>query len=83
MSGVAVAPASRRVLRVKVKPNARDARLLQQPDGSWLAHVKAAPVEGKANIALVALVAAHFGVPKSRVAIRSGASGRLKTIEIR
>ena len=83
MSGAAVASRPMQVLRVKVKPNARDARLTLQPDGSWLAHVKAAPVEGKANAALVALVAAHFGVPKARVAIRSGASGRLKTIEIR
>jgi len=52
-------------LRIKVKPGARKAALVHQPDGSWLASVEAPPVDGKAN-----------------VTIRSGASGRLKTVDI-
>ena len=69
-------------LRVKVKPNARHAALLEQADGSWTAAVHAPPVEGKANAELLALVAAHFGCPKSAVAIRSGANGRCKQVEV-
>lgn len=69
-------------LRVKVRPNARSERFEEQADGVWLAWVKAAPVDGKANAALEALVARHFGVPKSRVRIRSGAGGRMKLVEI-
>jgi uncharacterized protein (TIGR00251 family) len=69
-------------LRVQVKPNAREAGLEQRPDGTWLARVKAPPVDGKANAELIALLAAHFHVAKSRVSVKSGAGGRLKLITI-
>ena len=71
-----------RTLKVKVKPGSRREELTEQPDGSWLAHVKAPPVDGKANAALIALVAAHFGLRKAQVSIRSGASGRLKLVQL-
>jgi uncharacterized protein (TIGR00251 family) len=69
-------------LQVKVKPNARESRLEQLPDGSWLASLKSPPVDGKANAELIALVARQFGQPKSRVTIRRGASGRLKVVTV-
>ena len=71
------------ILQVKVKPNARASSLTQESDGSWIARVKAPPVDGKANEELVRLVADHFGCPKSAVTIRTGASGRTKRIEVR
>ena len=71
-----------RTLRIRVKPGSRREELLEQPDGSWLAHVKAPPVDGKANAALVALLAEHFGLRKAQVSIRSGASGRLKLVQL-
>ena len=69
-------------LQVKVKPNARASRLERLEDGTWLAHLKAAPVDGKANAELVALIARQFALRRSQVAIRSGASGRLKLVQI-
>ena len=71
-----------RTLRIKVKPGSRREELLEQPDGSWLAHVKAPPVDGKANAALVALLAEHFGLRKAQINIRSGSSGRLKLVQL-
>ena len=71
-----------RLLRVKVKPNARASSLEQAPDGSWLAKLKAPPVDGKANAELIALLAAHFRVPKAAVTIKAGASGRNKLVRI-
>jgi len=65
-----------------VKPGSRREELLEQPDGSWLAHVKAPPVDGKANAALVALLAEHFGLRKAQVNIRSGSGGRLKLVQL-
>ncbi len=47
-----------------------------------LARVSPPPVEGAANAALVKLVAKTLGVPKSAVAITSGATARIKTPEI-
>ena len=70
------------MLRVKVKPNSRREELVALADGSFEARVKAPPVDGKANAALIALLAEHFGVRKAQVTIKSGAAGRLKFIQI-
>jgi uncharacterized protein (TIGR00251 family) len=69
-------------LQVKVKPNSRTSSLQQEPDGSWVARLKSAPVDGKANEELIALLARHFGRRKSAVTIASGASTRRKRIRI-
>ena len=71
-----------RVLKVKVKPIAHTAELTEQDDGTWLDKVKAPPVDGKANEAVVELIAEHFGARRSQVTIKSGASARLKLIAI-
>lgn len=44
--------------------------------------VLAAPTEGEANAALVALIARHLRLPASRVAIAQGATARVKTLRI-
>jgi uncharacterized protein YggU (UPF0235/DUF167 family) len=44
--------------------------------------VKARPVDGKANAALIALIAAHFGLRKTQVSIKSGAAGRMKLVQL-
>ena len=71
-----------RTLKLKVKPGSRDESLIEQDDGTWLARVKAPPVDGKANAAVIALIAAHFGLRKAQVTIRSGASGRMKLVQL-
>jgi uncharacterized protein (TIGR00251 family) len=71
-----------KIIQVKVKPNARVVVLEEMSDGTWLAHVKSLPVEGKANDELVAMIARHFNRRKSKVSVRSGASGRVKLVKI-
>ncbi|QDU25244.1 hypothetical protein ETAA8_03070 [Anatilimnocola aggregata] len=71
-----------RTIPIKVKPNARTSELTEQADGTWLARLKAPPVDGKANEELIRVVAAHFRVRKADVTIKSGASGRLKYVQI-
>jgi uncharacterized protein (TIGR00251 family) len=46
------------------------------------ARVAAPPEDGKANTALMALIARALDVKKSEVRIAAGASSRLKTVEI-
>jgi len=70
------------ILQVKVKPNARESSLVQQPDGSWHAQLKSLPVDGKASAELIALVAERFGCRKADVTIKAGASGRMKLVRI-
>jgi uncharacterized protein len=71
-----------RTLRVKVRPGSRDESLVEQADGTWLARVKAPPVDGKANAALITLVASHFRLRKAQVTIKSGAAGRMKLVQL-
>jgi uncharacterized protein (TIGR00251 family) len=52
------------------------------PDGSLEVHLKEKPVDGKANDALVKVLAVHFGVRQRDIRIVSGASARMKIIEI-
>ena len=71
-----------RTIRLKVKPGSRVEELTELDDGTWLARVKAPPVDGKANAALIGLVANHFGLRKAQVSIRSGAAARLKLVTL-
>ena len=69
-------------IRVKVKPNARASSLERLEDGSWRARLKAPPVDGKANEALVEFLAEHYGVPRRSVTIESGLHSRQKKVTI-
>jgi len=70
------------VIQVKVKPNSRISAFEQAEGGTWLARLRSAPIDGKANEELIALVADHFQCRKSAVSIKSGASGRMKLVRI-
>ncbi len=70
------------ILQIKVKPRAKVSELLQTPDGTWIAKIKAPPVDGKANEELVALVAEKFKCSKAAVAIKAGASSRIKIVQV-
>lgn len=69
-------------LRIKVRPNARSSSLEKGADGVWVAKLKSPPVDGKANRELIELVADHFHCRKGAVAIKTGAAGRMKVLEV-
>jgi uncharacterized protein (TIGR00251 family) len=71
-----------KIIRVKVKPNSKQQRLTQLEDGSLTVHLKSPPVDGKANAELIQLLAKTFGVPKSAIRIKIGASSKSKLVEI-
>jgi uncharacterized protein (TIGR00251 family) len=68
-------------IQVKVKPNSRTEEVSKEKD-SFVVRVKEPPREGKANLAVIKLLAEHFGVPRSQVRVVSGLRGRNKVIEI-
>jgi len=70
------------VIQVRVKPNSRKSTLEPVADGTWIAQLKAMPVDGKANDELIALVATRFRCRKVDVVIKSGATGRVKLVRI-
>lgn len=69
-------------LQIKVKPRSRVSELVEAADGTWVARLKAPPVDGKANEELVGLVADKFGCRKAAVTIKAGASGRTKLVKV-
>ncbi|GGF13094.1 hypothetical protein GCM10011611_18480 [Aliidongia dinghuensis] len=74
-------------LRVRVKPGASRQVVLGRSrlsDGAAVVviAVSAPPEGGKANEAVVALLAKLWGVPRSRIAIRVGATSRTKLLEV-
>jgi uncharacterized protein (TIGR00251 family) len=67
---------------VKVKPNSKQQSIIEEEDGSLTVHLKSPPVDGKANKEIVELLAKKFGVPKSRITIQVGLTGRNKVVII-
>jgi uncharacterized protein YggU (UPF0235/DUF167 family) len=51
-------------------------------DGGLTVYVPERAVDGKANEAVTELLAAHLGVPRSRLELVSGATARLKRFRI-
>jgi hypothetical protein len=68
-------------IRVKVIPNSKVEGVVQEGDG-FLVRVKEPAKEGKANRAVIKLLAAYFKVPQSQVVISSGFGSRNKIIKI-
>jgi uncharacterized protein len=67
---------------IKVKPNSKQQKILEQTDGSLYVHLKSPPVDGKANEELIKLLAEKFNVPKSHIKIKLGVTSRQKLVEI-
>jgi uncharacterized protein len=71
------------LISLTVKPGSRKGPMLETlDDGTMLAHVRAKPIDGEANEALIELVAKHFSVSKSRVSLVSGQKSRHKRLQI-
>lgn len=67
---------------IKVKTNAKENAVEEGPAGELRVLVKAPPQEGRANEAVVGVLAAYFKVPKSRVAIVGGFKSKRKVVRI-
>ncbi len=68
-------------IQIKVKPNSKTEEVSQEGD-NFVVKVKEPPKEGKANQAVIRLLAKHFGVSQGQVRILSGFKSRSKVIEI-
>lgn len=73
-------------LRLKVRPQARRAGIdgvVPDRDGEALSvSVTAAPEDGKANAAVITLLATALGVAKSTISVTQGAAARRKMIHV-
>jgi uncharacterized protein (TIGR00251 family) len=69
-------------ISVRVTPRAARDELAGWREGVLVARVTAPPVEGKANAALVRLLASALGIAPSRVSITGGRPARTKRVQI-
>ena len=68
-------------IQVKVKPNSKTEEVSREGD-DFVVKVREPPREGKANQAVITLLAEHFGVSRSQVRILSGFRSRNKVVEV-
>lgn len=76
------------LLSVRLTPGARADAVggcwTDAQDAQWLsARVRAVPEKGKANIALIALIARVLDWPRATISLESGDTNRLKRLRIR
>ena len=74
--------ARRLALTLHVQPNARRSGIVGLHGDALKVRIAAPAVDNRANAALVEFLSETLGVPKSAIAIRHGATGRRKSVEI-
>jgi uncharacterized protein len=69
-------------LRVRVAPGANRAGIVGRHGDAWKLRVAAAPEGGRANDAVIRLLADTLAVPRTSVTLVSGHGGRDKIVEL-
>ena len=69
-------------VKIKLLPGSSKNQIIGKEGDVFKVKVTPPPVDGKANKALIALLAKRLGLPKRDIKIVSGKSSRLKTIRI-
>lgn len=67
---------------VNAKPGAKEENIKKIDESHYSVSVKEPPVKGRANYAIIGLLAEYFNVNSSNVKIISGYSSKNKIIEI-
>ncbi|MDR2807083.1 MAG: DUF167 domain-containing protein [Puniceicoccales bacterium] len=69
-------------ISIKVIANASKSEIISHRDGAWKVKIQAPPKDGKANRALIQLLAQHFQLPKNCIKIIAGEKSPQKMIEV-
>lgn len=69
-------------LRLRVAPGASRAGVVGRHGDAWKVRVTAPPEDGRANEAVVRLLAEALSVPRTSVSLVSGHGGRDKIVEL-
>jgi uncharacterized protein (TIGR00251 family) len=76
------APVTTDLVALKVQPRAAVDAVLGERGGLIVVRLKAPPVDGQANAALLRFLARRLGVAQGRLALVRGATGRQKWIRV-
>jgi uncharacterized protein (TIGR00251 family) len=69
-------------ITVTVSPGASQTELVGRHGDGWRARVAVPPERGRANEALIKLLADSLDVPRSRVSVVGGQTARTKIVEV-
>jgi uncharacterized protein (TIGR00251 family) len=69
-------------LRLRVSPGAGRSAIVGRHGDGWKVRVTAPPEQGRANEAVLRLLATKLAVPREAVSLVSGHSGRDKIVEL-
>lgn len=67
---------------IKVKPFSKTKSIKKTGEKSFEVRVKEPPKEGKANEAVIKVLADYFDLPKSKIEIVAGKNSKQKIVEI-
>ena len=70
------------VIKVKILPKSSRNQIVGREGDHFKVKVTAPPIEGRANKALIDLLAKKLAIPKSHIEIISGKHSKLKSIRI-
>jgi len=66
------------IVAVKTKTNAKEDSVTKLSDGSFLIKTKNSPIEGKANAAIIKLLAKYFKTAQSNIKLKTGSTNKNK-----
>ena len=72
---------SPKTFNIRVTPHAKQNKVVKS-DGVLRVYTTVAPENGRANSAVIELLSEYFDVPKSRIKILRGLSGRDKVVTV-
>jgi uncharacterized protein (TIGR00251 family) len=70
------------LVSIRVQPRAKRDEVVGERAGAIVIRLKAPPVDGKANAALIEFIANAANLPRSRVEIVRGATAREKVVRV-
>jgi len=69
-------------ISIKAKPKAREDSIEKIDENNFIVSVKELPIQGRANRAIIGILAEYFNITPSSIRIVSGHNSRHKIIEI-
>lgn len=71
------------LLTLHIQPGAKKTEVVGQHGDALKLRLAAPPVDGKANDALIAVLAEQLGIPKARLTLVSGQTSRRKCVAVK
>ncbi|MDD5738817.1 MAG: DUF167 domain-containing protein [Candidatus Pacebacteria bacterium] len=69
-------------VNIKVKTKAKQEKVVEMGNNNFEVHVKQLPEQGKANIAVIKILAKYFKIPQNNIKILAGKTNSRKIAEI-